>query len=355
MKKGFVVLVLFGCLAAAAAPLTTVNGYQSSREPVEIGVFNFLDGVTAANLQAFETSSGRHAASVLLYQKLETNGGFSFPEDQLNEAVLFHEPYDSQVIPMITWEPEMSLAAINSGTYDQAISAYAANAAAWNHPLRIRFAHEMIENDIDDGGDWYSWQDQPEAYKAAFQRIVTAFRTENANQVQFVWCPNHYPADADLVKKYYPGGDYVDWLCMDGYNWTNQNGDPGYPDWQTFDQIFAPLYTVFTSDTAFFGDKPVMIGEFGSCEASAVNDPGLSKADWITETMNTIKGETYPKIRAFYWFNADKSGSANQYECNWRIDSSPASETAFRNAVSDPIFISHPTLDHQVFLPLVIR
>jgi hypothetical protein len=34
----------------------------------------------------------------------------------------------------------------------------------------------------------------------------------------------------------------------------------------------------------------------------------------------------------FNWFNVDK-------ERDWRIDSSPSSQTAFKNAVSDPYFL----------------
>lgn len=343
------------CVSAAFLPGETAAAQKPTRLPLEIGVFNFHDGSGASYLNAFENTIDRHIATFLLYQDLSDTTFAPFPEGLLND-LLMHDGYNTRVTPMITWQPLMGLEQINAGNYDADISAYAADAAVWGQPLRLRFAHEMIQDDNSETGGWYGWQDQPEEYQAAYQRIVNLFRAQNADLVEFVWCPNHYPFDADIVEKYYPGEEYVDWLCMDGYNWTNQNNQVGvFPDWQSFDQIFAPLYTVFTENTDIYGEKPIMIGEFGSCEAGEYDVPGNTKAGWITETMERLIGDSYPEISAFYWFNADKEGSADPNECDWRVNSSPESEAAFRTAVSDPIFLSHFLLDNRLYLPLTIR
>jgi len=347
-------IIFVVCITIFFHPGINAAAQKFSREAVEIGGFNFQEGSGAVYVNEFEESIGRDVYTVMFYQALTVPDFATFPVDVLDE-ILTHDGYNTATIPMITLEPAMTLTSINAGDYDAQISAYAASAAAWGHALRIRFAHEMIQNDVLDGGEWYDWQDQPEAYKAAFQRFVTLFRAQNADQVSFVWCPNHYPFDAEIVQKYYPGETYVDWLCMDGYNWTNQNNNAGvYPDWSSFDQIFSPLYNVLTGKPEVYGVKPIMIGEFGSCEAGEYDLPENTKAGWITDTLNTLKGETYPAIRAFYWFNADKTGIA-QYECDWRVNSSPESENAFRAAIDDPIFLSHFTLDYKLFLPGVLR
>jgi len=152
----------------------------------------------------------------------------------------------------------------------------------------------------------------------------------------------------NIVKRYYPGPEYVDWLCMDGYNWTNQDGAPGWPDWQWFDDTFYSLYHTFVDNTAIFGEKPIMIGEFASCEASAHEQAGQTKPAWITDVFARMQDPAYSELRAFYWFQIDK-------ECDWRVDSTPASLAAFKAAVADSYFTSHYRLPIQLYLPVVLR
>jgi endoglucanase len=133
---------------------------------------------------------------------------------------------------------------------------------------------------------------------------------------------------------------------MDGYNWTNRDGQPGWPDWQWFDDVFYNIYHTFIDHSSVFGDKPVMIGEFSSCEASAYEQPGQTKSAWIINAFDRIKSADYALIQSFYWFNINK-------ECDWRINSSPESLAAFKGAISDRYFTSHPTI--FVYLPTLLK
>lgn len=49
-----------------------------------------------------------------------------------------------------------------------------------------------------------------------------------------------------------PGDDYVDWVCVDGYNWGNTDGG----SWQSFADVFKDIYPKVASK-----NKPILIGE----------------------------------------------------------------------------------------------
>jgi hypothetical protein len=132
---------------------------------------------------------------------------------------------------------------------------------------------------------------------------------------------------------------------MDGYNWTNQDGQPGWPDWQWFDDIFYPIYHTFIDAPDIFGNKPIMIGEFASGEAGSHELPGQTKPAWINNTFERIRSSDYAQIQAFYWFHINK-------ELDWRANSSPGSLSAFQAAISNSQFTSHSM---PLYLPVVVK
>ena len=185
-------------------------------------------------------------------------------------------------------------------------------------------------------GDWYTWSgtnnggentsdfgdptrpDGPERFVAAYQHIHDIFDAEGAENVLWVWCPNiamegDLGADWNAIANYYPGADYVDWLCMDGYNW---GASQEWSSWQTFDEVFSETYAQLQ---ALDPGKPIMIGETASTEE------GGDKAIWIKDAAARLPS-AYPQVRLLVWFNLDK-------ETDWRINSSPASLEAFQQVL----------------------
>jgi len=224
-------------------------------------------------------------------------------------------------IPLLTWEPWITnefgaLEAIAAGSYERYVREFLLAAKTLGQPILLRFGHEM-------NGNWYPWDGEHngqvgagERYKKAWRYLYNVKQELGATNVSLVWTPNNRnipEADWNEIAHYYPGDEYVDWVGMDGYNW-------GYSAWESFDQIFGRIYDKLVLLT----NKPIMIGEFSSAEQ------GGDKGGWIKEALASFKTK-YPRIKLFCWFNINK-------ERDWRIESSPASQAAFREVISNSYF-----------------
>jgi beta-mannanase len=217
-------------------------------------------------------------------------------------------------VPEITWEPwdyrdglnqpRFSLSRIINGKLDWYIKSFAAAAAAWRHPLMLRFAQEA-------NGNWYPWStglngNTPGQYAAAYRHIHNLFVAAGATNVIWIWSPNAIYRGATSLRSIYPGRKYVDWIGVDGYNAGAHV--PGRGGWRTPTKVFAPTFKALAQ---LAPHKPIMIAETGSAEA------GGSKATWIRRLFKLLK--TRPQVRALCWFNYHKAA-------DWMINSSAASQ-----------------------------
>ncbi|MEO7118241.1 MAG: glycosyl hydrolase, partial [Candidatus Limnocylindrales bacterium] len=169
-------------------------------------------------------------------------------------------------MPLITWEPwagsvtdsQWTLRSIADGSHDAYIRSFARDVAAWGHPLYLRPMHEM-------NGTWTSWSPGVNGNTAAdfvpaWRHMVDVARAEGATNVRWVWCPNVQTSSRFTpFSQVYPGDGYVDWVCLDGYNWGTSRGNSA---WRSFATIFTDSINAVSSLT----DKPMMIGETGSSE-----------------------------------------------------------------------------------------
>ncbi len=283
---------------------------------VEIGAFLDTNHPSAQDVVAFEHKIGHHIASVLVYTAISPLGVESISPEEMR-AIYYHDGYATGTSLQVTFEPWVSLSDFSEGKYDYYLSRFVDELSAYPGEVRLRFGHEMIEDDVPfNGKEWYPWQDQPEEYKSAYKHLWTLVKNKGVKNVKFVWSPNQHLSDYEILKKYYPGKEYVDWIGIDGY---------GYPS-EDFDAIFEAIYKAIVEHPEVFGDKDIMLGEFAAME-------GDYKAAWIQDAFNKIKTK-YKKIKAIYWFNTNK-------EHDWRVDSDENSLKAFRDAVKDPYFVGH--------------
>jgi len=235
------------------------------------------------------------------------------------------QDFNAGRVPLVTWEAWQnsvgtSLDQIVAGTLDSVIHRNAAAVKALRKPFFLRWGHEM-------NGNWYPWSGSMNGaaaggaakFIAAYRHIHDVFKADGALNTLWVFCPNVSSVPGDDWNgwaNYYPGDDYVDWMCVDGYNWgTTMTGS----SWQAFQAIFSGIYPGLAAK-----NKPIIVAETASTEM------GGDKAAWITAILPALKG-SFPAIKAFVWFDINK-------ETDWRINSSPASQTAFVSIVSDPYF-----------------
>jgi hypothetical protein len=291
---------------SALPTTTTTTGPARSVTGVLLGASSSPDerGLAAekAVVEALEQAIGR---------TLDINHNFYGWEESFPSEV---ERWDLQLgrIPMISWNGKgVTTSTITAGRYDQLIRQRARATRALGRPVLIRWFWEM------DGNKKAEFAESPEQYVAAWQRIVGIFRAEGADNVSWVWCPNASAFNDGAAQKFYPGDDFVDWTCADGYNWA-----PGRPgdDYRSFNEIFGGFYA-----WASLHDKPIMVGEFGVQE----RNPG-EKAQWIRATGEAIKTD-FPLLRAIVYFHSNK-------DYDWRLTSSDSALDAFRQLANDPWF-----------------
>ncbi len=176
------------------------------------------------------------------------------------------------------------------------------------------FLRPMWEMD----GDWTkTWVKSPASFIAAWRRIHGIFRSRGATNATFVWCPTAWGFATGKAQSYYPGNEYVDWVCSDPYNWA-----PGRPgaEWRSLAQAAQPFY-----DWGLATGKPLMLGEYGCQERTSGE-----KAAWFNQARADLKSR-FPAIRALVYFD-----SFTAYD--WRVDTSSSSLSAFRAMSADPYF-----------------
>ena len=242
-------------------------------------------------------------------------------------AQLVADTYADGRIMMMTWAPfkeqgqnDVLIPSIANGDWDPYISEWARQVKNVGEPMFVRFGNEM-------NGDWIPWCDwffskDADLYVQAWQRIHKIFKEQGVDNAIFVWNP-HDRSFPDFkwnsAELYYPGEEYVDWVGLTGYN----NGTGYYGEtWRNFNEIYQSIYNEYLLK---YPGKPFMITEFSSSEL------GGDKADWINQTMTTLRW--YPNIRMAVWY--DQTDGKRLY----RIDSTPASKEAFRQGLANPYYL----------------
>jgi mannan endo-1,4-beta-mannosidase len=239
-------------------------------------------------------------------------------------------------IPVYSWgaessprssenQPDFQLAKIISGVFDGYIAQFATEARNWGHPFFLRPNWEM-------NGNWFPWSELangngPGQYVAAWRHIHNIFSAVGASNATWLWCP--YADTENRLKKtplktLYPGNGYVDWTCLDGYNWGRNPVNP--KPWRSFSELFDPAYREVTKKVA--PRKPLMLAEF------ATSPNGGHKAAWIREMFEKLPRK-YPRIRALVYFNTVDRG------IDWPLETSPPAAKAFAKGIRKGIYASN--------------
>lgn len=325
-------------LSAAASAILAVLALAvaPSRADARIYWGTWVDGATygySANppwdmraVWTFESHAGKRI-SLLHFGQPWYRGGVAQP--------FAPTPYETTrlrgSIPFVDWnswdssagvnQPAFSLSRIIGGAYDPYIRAWATAARAWGHPFLLRFDHEM-------NGTWFPWGEKVNGNAAgefvqAWRHVHDIFVAVGARNVTWVWCPNTAYTGSTPISSLWPGSGYVDWTCIDGYNWGVNPVQPNV--WKSFAEVMRVTYDQVK---AVAPTKPMVIGETASSEL------GGSKAAWITQTLASLP-TAFPLIRGFVWFDVRDRGM------DWPIESSSSAQTAFRNAIASPTYTAN--------------
>ncbi len=303
---------LFGCRTVPAPQPNPLAG-----DRFKWGIA--LDGypITPERLVQARQEIGASADLVVFFMAWPEHGYLHaiFPRETLNAI------HDHGAIPCLTWEPmyfkdgdenAISARAVLSGEYDAYITDFAQQAARWNKPLIIRFAHEMNLSRYHWGGAAKDYgPDSPGLYREMFRHVVHRFRENGAHNVLWAFSPNaeSVPREAwNNIAAYYPGGDVVDYVGIDGYNWgTTQNIEQhGWNSrWLAFEEIFRAAYSELR---ALDASKPLFIFETASVSA------GGNQSQWLVDALETSRDWG---VDGMVWFHADK-------ENDWRLQADSA-------------------------------
>ncbi|OGC36026.1 hypothetical protein A2311_02230 [candidate division WOR-1 bacterium RIFOXYB2_FULL_48_7] len=268
------------------------------------------DTITTGAVAGFEGISGEQLDIGLKFLAFAT--GLEFPTAEANvmakrggAAMIRLEPW--------SWkgkdDKSFTLENLLAGKYDHLLKKFAAGAKAYGKPVFVSFGHEM-------NGSWYPWSGNPALFKKAFQYVHDKISKEfGACNITWVYNPN---IDFGMIKEYYPGDEYVDWVAIDGYN-TEDYGN----DWRSCSQLFDAAIR----DLEQF-HKPIMIGEFGS-DANTPADKTERKPEWIRECISYAERKG---IKAFVYFNVSKDEGGEKKA--WALDT-PEAKAAYGGAVRD--------------------
>jgi hypothetical protein len=296
----------WGPAALAIALVALAAPRAAAAAPIAIGAYIPDQWKDPSLIDAYTKQVGRRPAIVLSYKRWDVKP-FYRPELRQIER--------RGAVPMVSWEPwntagkGYKLWAIARGRFDKYVRRSAREAKAWGRPIMLRFAQEM-------NGSWAPWErggegSSPRGFIAAWRHLVTVFREAGANNVLWVWCPNANTGKLPFMQ-FYPGGRWVDWVGLDGFNWGGSIG------WRSFSEIFAGSYEELAARTS----KPIVIAETGSGQTDG------DKAAWVTSALRR-ELPNFGRVRAVVWYNAvDYS--------DFRIASSPAALAAFREGIALP-------------------
>jgi hypothetical protein len=336
------VLVLAACaLLPAAAPAASKTGKRA--QPVYWGAWigNQMTGTTPpwdmAGVAAFEGVVGKSLSLIGLSSPFaDCPAGractfFPFPAQPMENARAYGAipvlSWASQATPYVPGQignPEFQLSDVIAGRYDSYIGQFASEARAWGHPFFLRFNWEM-------NGNWFPWSEgvngnNPGEFVAAWRHVHDIFAAVGATNATWVWCPY---ADSNKkrfssIRPLYPGNRYVDWTCMDGYNWGKTPVNP-HP-WKSFTTIFEPTYKALTTKVA--PKKPVLLGEMASSTS------GGKKGAWIREMFNVLPTE-FPRVRGIVWYDSIDRG------IDWPIETSLGATRAFSTGIHKGIYVGN--------------
>jgi hypothetical protein len=206
---------------------------------------------------------------------------------------------------LVQIEPQnVTIASIGAGKQDWYLRRYADEVRTFGHLVVISFAPEM-------NGAWTAWGQghvPPSEWIQAWRHVVTVFRSQGADNVTWLWDVSTGVKPPESIAEWWPGGQYVDWIGLDGYYYR-----PG----DTFRRKFLEYVGVMRR----FTTKPVLLAEVGI-------GPVAGQAKMMPDLFSGVKKQD---LIGLVWFDVHQHDPPVHQD--WRLEGHPAAIAAFRRGV----------------------
>jgi hypothetical protein len=199
------------------------------------------------------------------------------------------------------------------------------------------------------GGVSDRWGDQnypdgPEIFRDAYRKIISLSKMPSINVNNITWAihfdvqgkPN---VEWNLMEKYYPGDDYIDWIGLSVLSAQTREELAWYDSFEDFVFNKTVVYETRWEEFLAVSDKPKALLEYG-----VIEDPSNPerKATWIREAIETIENKCPEFKIASYW---NEAFFIDHYFSDIRITSSVNAENAYRTSINREHFSAQFLID----------
>ena len=281
---------------AGARPPAPIHVTLPDRAGSYLGVYEHSSPDTYLGINQFASAIGHQPNIAVYYSGWNETFRTGFAE----QAAYYG------AVPCVQIDPSgVDIAGIAAGRDDVYLTSFARAVHAYGGGVIISFGHEM-------NAPTYPWgygHVKPAIFVAAWRHIVGVFRAQGDFNVTWLWTVNVNDPDTGPISDWYPGGQYVTWVGIDGYY---------VRDSDTFGSVFGQT---IGDVNAVAPGKRILIAE------TAASPPGYVQASQISGLFAGIKDQ---QILGFVWFDVAQAGGL--YHQDWRIEDDPAAIGAFKRA-----------------------
>jgi beta-mannanase len=231
-------------------------------------------------------------------------------------ALVERNEYDAYIESLADTTSDDIEIRIADGEYDQYVDRWANRlqeflAASADRRVYVRLAHEM-------NGDWYPWSptvgdSSAQSYIRMWRHVYDRFEQQGltGDATDWIWCVNAEDVGSHTAEQLYPGGSYVDWFGVDGYNWGQSQS---WSAWESPDSVYGGMLDRLRD----LADKPVCVAEFASSSMTKSGHDPQRKDEWIRNALSYFDDRG---VDMWCWFNKDK-------ETDWAVfDGARGTET----------------------------
>jgi mannan endo-1,4-beta-mannosidase len=297
-------VALAGCgLMSSASTASKTGAIASDDSPIKyVGMFSTGLASSYSSATSFNQATGAHVNIAAYYS------GWGEPfQTQFADRAWQHGALT--LVDIDPYSGSANMSAISDGRYDAYLRSLASKVAEFGHPVIISFAHEM-------NGSWFHYGYKyvaPSVFIAAYRHVHDVFEESGGEKVIWMWTVNIPSAGqtSTSVDEWYPGDSYVDWVGIDGYDWSAS---------RTFTQTFGTTLSQVRGLT----NRPVLISETSVL-------PTSKAAMQVTSWFQGIESD---HLLGLVWFDIDKASKTGTTDTHdWRLENDPPALAAFRSAI----------------------